>query len=105
MTSVLATRAARRRWIAFLVLLVISVMLMGFSSNPAVREVQNGVGFAFRPIQGALDDVAARRVVRRRRHRPRSTGCGSTTPRSGPRTSVWPPRTRGSRRSDARTSR
>lgn len=58
MTSVLATRAARRRWIAFLVLLVISVMLMGFSSNPAVRDVQNGIGFAFRPIQGALDDVA-----------------------------------------------
>jgi rod shape-determining protein MreC len=58
MTSVLATRAARRRWIAFLVLLVISVMLMGFSSNPAVRDVQNGISFAFRPIQGALDDAA-----------------------------------------------
>lgn len=58
MTNVLATRAARRRWIAFLVLLVISVMLMGFSSNPAVRELQNGVSFAFRPVQGALDSAA-----------------------------------------------
>ena len=58
MSSVLATRAARRRWIAFLVLLVISVMLMGFSSNPALREVQNGVSFAFRPIQGVLDEAA-----------------------------------------------
>ena len=58
MTSVLATRAARRRWTAFLVLLVISVMLMGFSSNPAVRDVQNGIGFAFRPIQGVFDDAA-----------------------------------------------
>jgi len=58
MTSVLATRAARRRWIAFLVLLVISVMLMAFSSNPAVRDVQNGIGFAFRPIQGSFDDAA-----------------------------------------------
>ncbi len=58
MTNVLATRAARRRWIAFLVLLVISVMLMGFSSNPAVRDLQNGVSFAFRPIQGALDSAA-----------------------------------------------
>jgi rod shape-determining protein MreC len=57
MTSVLATRAARRRWIAFLVLLVISVMLMGLSSNPAVRELQNGASFAFRPIQGVLDDA------------------------------------------------
>ena len=58
MTTVLATRAARRRWIAFLVLLVISVMLMAFSSNPAVRDVQNGVSFAFRPVQGALDSVS-----------------------------------------------
>ena len=35
-----------------------TVLMMAFSSNPAVREVQNGVGFAFRPIQGALDSVA-----------------------------------------------
>jgi rod shape-determining protein MreC len=58
MTTVPATRAARRRWIAFLVLLVVSVILMGFSSNPAVRDLQNGVSFAFRPIQGALDSLA-----------------------------------------------
>src|SRR4029079_9682251 len=58
MTSVVATRAARRRWMAFLVLLVVSVMLMAFSSNPTVRDVQNGIGFAFRPLQGALDEVA-----------------------------------------------
>ena len=58
MTTLPASRAARRRGIAFLVLLVITVMLMGFSSNPAVREFQNGVGFAFRPIQDALDGAA-----------------------------------------------
>src|SRR6186997_1862128 len=58
MTTVLATRAARRRTIAFGVLLVISLVLMAFSSNPALRELQSGVGFAFRPIQGALDEVA-----------------------------------------------
>ncbi len=58
MTSLLATRAARRRGIAFATLLVISLLLMAFSSNPALREVQGGIGFAFRPIQGALDDVA-----------------------------------------------
>jgi rod shape-determining protein MreC len=62
MTSALANRAARRRGIAFVVLLVVSVLLMGISSNPAVREVQNGVGFAFRPIQGAVDE-AARQVA------------------------------------------
>ena len=55
---------------------------MAFSSNPAVREVQNGVGFAFRPIQGALDEVAGGVAVGRRPRSPRSTGCASTTPRS-----------------------
>lgn len=58
MTTLLATRAARRRGIAFMVLLVISAMLMAFSSNPAVREVQSGISFAFRPIQDALDGAA-----------------------------------------------
>ena len=58
MTALLASKAARRRGIVFTVLLVITVLLMALSSNPAVREVQNGVSFAFRPIQGALDEVA-----------------------------------------------
>ena len=58
MTTLLATRTARRRTIAFTVLLALSLILMAFSSNPAVRELQSGVGFAFRPIQGALDQVA-----------------------------------------------
>ncbi len=58
MTSMLADRAARRRGIAFTALLIITVMLMAMSSNPGVREVQSGIGFAFRPIQGALDQVA-----------------------------------------------
>ena len=60
MTSLLASRAARRRGIVFVVLLVISVMLMAFSSNPYIREAQNGASFAFRPIQGALHDVASK---------------------------------------------
>ena len=58
MTALPATRAVRRRGIVFSVLLVITLLLMAFSSNPAVRGVQNGVSFAFRPIQSALDDVA-----------------------------------------------
>jgi rod shape-determining protein MreC len=58
MTAILATKAARRRGIVFIVLLVITLLLMAFSSNPAVRGVQNGVSFAFRPIQSALDNVA-----------------------------------------------
>jgi rod shape-determining protein MreC len=35
------------------------VGLMGLSSNPALREVQRGLGFALRPIQGAMDQVAS----------------------------------------------
>jgi rod shape-determining protein MreC len=58
MTSILATKAARRRGIAFIVLLLTSVLLMAFSANPGVRDVQNGISFAFRPIQGALHDAA-----------------------------------------------
>jgi rod shape-determining protein MreC len=59
MTAILATRAARRRGIVFAVLLIATVLMMAFSSNPAVREFQNAVGFAFRPIQGALDGAAS----------------------------------------------
>ena len=58
MTTILATRSARRRGIAFTVLLAVTLLLMAFSSNPLVRDVQGGIGFAFRPIQGALDGVA-----------------------------------------------
>ena len=59
MTSLLADRTARRRGIVFTVLLVITLFLMAFSSNPAVTEVQSGIGFAFRPIQAALSGVAS----------------------------------------------
>jgi rod shape-determining protein MreC len=58
MTSLLADRTARRRGIVFMVLIAITLLMMAFSSNPAVKEIQNGIGFAFRPIQGALDQVA-----------------------------------------------
>jgi rod shape-determining protein MreC len=53
-----ATRAARRRGIAFGVLLGLSFLMMALSSNPAVLELQRGVSFAFRPIQTALDNAA-----------------------------------------------
>ncbi len=58
MATILATRTARRRSIGFTVLLALTLVLMAFSSNPLVRDLQSGVGFAFRPIQGALDEVA-----------------------------------------------
>jgi rod shape-determining protein MreC len=57
-TALLANKTARRRGIAFTVLLAVTLLLMAFSANPLVRDVQSGIGFAFRPIQGALDSVA-----------------------------------------------
>ena len=58
MTTLFATRAARRRAVAFTVLLSISLILMAISSSPGVTEFQNAIGFALRPIQGAIHDVA-----------------------------------------------
>jgi rod shape-determining protein MreC len=58
MTTLSTDRIARRRTIVFTVLVSVSMVLMALSQNPMVREVQNGLGFAFRPIQGALDNVA-----------------------------------------------
>jgi rod shape-determining protein MreC len=58
MAGALATRAGRRRGIAFVTLLALSVLLMALSSSAAVLELQRGLGFAFRPIQGALAGVA-----------------------------------------------
>jgi rod shape-determining protein MreC len=58
MTTLLANKAVRRRAGAYVVLLVASLILMTVSSNPLVRDVQNGVAFAFKPFQVALNDVA-----------------------------------------------
>jgi rod shape-determining protein MreC len=58
MTSLLATRSARRHAIAFTILLAVTLLLMAFSSNRVVKDIQGGIGFAFAPIQGAIDGVA-----------------------------------------------
>jgi rod shape-determining protein MreC len=58
MTTVLANRQARRRGIAFAVLIAITLLLMAFSGNPYVQEVQRGLSFALRPFQGAIAAVA-----------------------------------------------
>ncbi|HEY7130865.1 MAG TPA: rod shape-determining protein MreC [Candidatus Limnocylindrales bacterium] len=58
MTSMLATRGARRRAVAFTALLASSLILMAISSSPVITEFQNAMGFALRPVQGAIHDVA-----------------------------------------------
>jgi rod shape-determining protein MreC len=57
-SALLAGGAARRRIVAYVVLLTISLLLVAISSNPLVRDLQNGVAFAFRPVQAAVDGVA-----------------------------------------------
>src|SRR6476659_3530513 len=59
MTTIAASRTSRRRSVAFTVLLASTLLMMAFSSNPLVRDLQGGIGYAFRPIQGALAGVAS----------------------------------------------
>src|SRR3954451_611428 len=58
MTTVLANRQARRRTVAFTILLSVSLILMAISSSPGVTDFQSAMAFALRPIQGAIHDVA-----------------------------------------------
>ena len=58
MTTLFATRAARRRAVTFTILLSASLILMAISSSPGVTEFQNAVGYALRPVQGAIHDAA-----------------------------------------------
>lgn len=58
MIALTGNRVARRRTIAFVVLLGISLGLMVASSTGPASEVQRGVAFAFRPLQSALDGIA-----------------------------------------------
>ena len=59
MSSLLANRSIRRRAAAYVALLVVSLLLLTMSSNPLLRDVQNGVAFAFKPVSVAVDGVAS----------------------------------------------
>ena len=56
-TAAVSSRTARRRTITVTVLMAITLVLMAFSSNPLVRDIQGGIRFAFAPITSALDDA------------------------------------------------
>jgi len=58
MSTMFANRATRRRAVAFTILLSVTLILMAISASPAVTEFQNAMGFALRPIQGALHAAA-----------------------------------------------
>lgn len=58
MSALLANKTVRRKGVAYVVLLIASVLLLAVSSNPFVRDLQHGVAFAFRPIQIGIDGLA-----------------------------------------------
>lgn len=58
MTAVLANKTLRRRVVAYVALLMASLILVTISSNPFVRDLQNGVAFAFKPVQVAVGGIA-----------------------------------------------
>lgn len=59
MTTLLSSRQTRRRGIVFTVLIVVTLLLMAFSANPAVLELKRGLQFALRPVQGAVAALAS----------------------------------------------
>ena len=59
MSSLLANRSARRRAATYIALLIVSLLLVTVSSNPLLRDVQNGIAFAFKPFSVAVDGVAS----------------------------------------------
>lgn len=58
MSGLFANRATRRRAGTYAGFVVASVLLMAISANPFVRDLQNGVAFAFKPFEVAIDGAA-----------------------------------------------
>jgi len=54
MSAVFANRTARRRAIAYIAVLIATLLMMAVSANPFVIELQRGLGFAFKPVQSAI---------------------------------------------------
>jgi rod shape-determining protein MreC len=57
--NAISSKQGRRRGIVFSILIAITLLLMAFSSNPYVQDLQRGMSFALRPLQGVLASVAA----------------------------------------------
>jgi len=58
MSGLFASRQVRRRVGVYVTFVVISILLMAISANPFVRDLQNGVAFAFKPFEVAIDGAA-----------------------------------------------
>ena len=58
MSALLASKTVRRKAGVYAATIVASMVLIGVSSSPLVRDLQHGVAFAFRPVQVAVDGFA-----------------------------------------------
>jgi rod shape-determining protein MreC len=58
MSALFASRVARRRAGTYIGFTVASLLLMAISANPIVRDLQNGIAFAFKPIEVTIDGTA-----------------------------------------------
>ncbi len=58
MNAIVSSKQGRRRGITFAILIAITLLLMAFSANPYVQDLQRGLSYALRPFQGALASVA-----------------------------------------------
>ncbi|MBI2763948.1 MAG: rod shape-determining protein MreC [Chloroflexi bacterium] len=55
MSAIFANRPARRRAVGYLSVLIASLLMLAASASPVILNLQQGLGFAFRPVQSALD--------------------------------------------------
>ena len=54
MSAVFANRTARRRAISYVGVLAATLVMMAVSANPLVVNLQQGIGFAFRPVTSGI---------------------------------------------------
>ena len=59
MTAIISSKQARRRGIVFAILIAVTLLLMAFSSNSYIQDLQRGMQFALTPFQNAISSVAA----------------------------------------------
>jgi rod shape-determining protein MreC len=57
-SNLIANRQTRRRAITFAILIAVTLLLMAFSGNPYIREIQRGLQFALTPIQDGISSMA-----------------------------------------------
>jgi rod shape-determining protein MreC len=58
MTSLASNKQTRRRGVTFAILIAVTLLLMAFSANPYLQEVQRGFQYALTPLQQGIASTA-----------------------------------------------